>query len=86
MTMTTMTTAVVPKVKRKKGAAGSHGAMDKPRADKDFYRSPTHAMGLLLESIEGRLAPDDALVLDAAAGDGRLTKPLIQAGYIVKGI
>ena len=80
----TATTATKP---RRKPAHGSHGSMDKPRADADFYRSPPNAMGLLLDTIAPeRLAPPRALILDAGAGDGRLTQPLMAAGYRVRGI
>ena len=44
-------------------------------------------MSLLLDSIHPeRLVPDGALILDAGAGDGRLTKPLLNAGYNVRGV
>lgn len=66
---------------------GSHGRMDKPRAQADFYRSPPNAIALLLDTIApARLVPDGGLILDAGAGDGRLTRPLIEAGYRVRGI
>jgi hypothetical protein len=76
-----------PTKTRRKPSHGSHGAMDKPRATADFYRSPTHAMAMLLDSIHpDRLAPADGLILDAGAGDGRLTLPLMRHGYRVQGI
>jgi hypothetical protein len=76
-----------PPQPRRKAAHGSHGAMDKARPTADFYRSPAHAMALLLDTIAPeRLAPPGALIIDAGAGDGRLTRPLINAGYRVRGI
>ncbi len=70
---------------QRKPSFGSHGALDNPRPLGDYYRSPPHAIGLLLNSI----APErltDGLILDAGAGDGRLTAPLIEAGYGVRGV
>lgn len=62
-------------------APGSHGRLNKPRPGGDFYRSPPHAMALLLDTIApARLMPDGGLIIDAGAGDGRLTRPLIEAG------
>lgn len=81
--------------------AGSFGAMDGPRAQGDCYRSPIDAIRMLLDPLgirdmigdEGhdpvylpRLAQPGELVIDAGAGDGRLTRPLIEAGYQVRGI
>ena len=72
---------------RRKPAFGSHGSMDAPRAPDDFYRSPTHAMGMLLDTIAPeRIASPGGLVIDAGAGDGRLTEPLYAAGYNVRGV
>jgi hypothetical protein len=72
----------------RKPTPGSHGRLDKPRPLGDFYRSQPHAMGLLLDTIApARLTPSPTgLILDAGAGDGRLTKPLIEAGYLVRGV
>jgi hypothetical protein len=70
---------------QRKPSYGSHGTLDGPRPLGDFYRSPPHAMGLLL----GACAPErltKGLILDAGAGDGRLTRPLLEAGYQVRGI
>lgn len=70
---------------RRKPSYGSHGSLDNPRPVGDYYRSPVHAMALLLDTV----APErlsDGLIIDAGAGDGRLTRPLIEAGYRVRGI
>lgn len=68
-------------------APGSHGSLTKARPAGDFYRSPPHAMAMLLDTIApARLVPDGGLIIDAGAGDGRLTRPLIEAGYRVRGI
>ena len=72
---------------QRRSASGNHGRMDKERAEADYYRSPPHAMALLLDTIApARLVPDGGLIIDAGAGDGRLTRPLIEAGYRVRGI
>lgn len=71
----------------RRSTAGSHGRMDQERAEADYYRSPPHAMALLLDTVApARLVPDEGLIIDAGAGDGRLTKPLLEAGYRVRGI
>jgi len=44
-------------------------------------------LALLLYPIApARLVPDGGLIIDAGAGDGRLTRPLVEAGYRVHGI
>jgi len=75
--------------------------MDKPRAHGDFYRSPPDAIRMLLDPLRlrdiigedhfdpvylPRLAEPGGLILDACAGDGRLTRPLLEAGYRVQGV
>lgn len=84
-----------------KTRSGSFGPMDGPRAEGDFYRSPPDAIRMLLDPLGirpmigdehhdpvymPRLAAPGELVIDAGAGDGRLTRPLIEAGYAVRGI
>lgn len=85
-----------------KTRSGSFGPMDGPRAEGDFYRSPQDAIRMLLDPLGMRdvIGDDDyfdpiymprlvepgELVIDAGAGDGRLTRPLIEAGYAVRGI
>lgn len=69
----------------KKPAYGSHGALDFDRAEDDFYRSPPHAMDMLLDAIHPVKLTYGA-ILDAGAGDGRLTEPLMRAGYDVTGV
>lgn len=70
--------------KNLKPSPGSFGKMDRPRAEGDFYRSPTNAVSLLLDALGRPLT--DGVVLDAGAGDGRLTEPLVKAGYKVVGV
>lgn len=88
-------------MRSRKGSSGSFGAMDKPRAKGDFYPSPPDAIRLLLDPLGARelmgddyfdpvylprLAGPGDLILDAGAGHGRLTRPLMEAGYRVRGI
>jgi hypothetical protein len=75
--------------------------MDNPRAHGDFYPSPPDAIRMLLDPLRlrgiigedhfdpvylPRLAEPGGLILDACAGDGRLTRPLLEAGYRVQGV
>jgi len=57
----------------RKPTPGSHGNLNKPRPPGDFYRSPPHAIALLLNTnAPARLVRSAAdLILDAAADTTR---------------
>jgi len=67
---------------RRRVVAGSHGLLDRERAQLDFYRSPPDAVAWLPIALRRPLAKR---VIDAGCGDGRLTVPLLERGHEVTG-
>jgi hypothetical protein len=65
-------------------SCGSHGTLGNLWPIGGYYRSPVHAMWMLLDTI----APErltDGLIIDAGAGDGRLIRPRSSPGSGCRG-